>query len=343
MAAPRKTDGADLAPVTITDVARKAEVSPATVSRVLNGSSPVSPVLAQRVEAAAAKLGYRPFGPARALRQQRTRVWAAIVADIENPFFTAVVRGIEDAAQREDHRLVLCNSDEDVVKEAAYVDVAIAERMAGVVIAVASTAGSTLDELLDRQIPVVAIDRRPDRHDVDSVVIDNRFGGDQATDHLLGAGAERIACITGPTHLSTAVERLEGYRDALRRHGRRFDRALVRRADFKEQGGYSAAVSLVSSRQPPDALFVANNLMTLGALRAVREAGLRVPDDVLLVGFDDAPWTTMTSPQLTVVAQPTHEIGRVAAQLLASSGQASAPRHVILSPSLVVRESSVRR
>jgi LacI family transcriptional regulator len=98
----------------------------------------------------------------------------------------------------------------------------------------------------------------------------------------------------------------------------------------------------VSSRQPPDALFVANNLMTLGALRAVREAGLRVPDDVLLVGFDDAPWTTMTSPQLTVVAQPTHEIGRVAAQLLASSGQASAPRHVILSPSLVVRESSVR-
>ena len=159
---PRKAVGDDLAPVTITDVARKAEVSPATVSRVLNGSSPVSPELAQRVEAAAAKLGYRPFGPARALRQQRTRVWAAIVADIENPFFTAVVRGIEDVAQREGHRLVLCNSDEDVVKEAAYVDVAIAERMAGVVIAVASTAGSTLDELLDRQIPVVAIDRRPD-------------------------------------------------------------------------------------------------------------------------------------------------------------------------------------
>ncbi len=326
----------------IGDVAQLAGVSPATVSRVLNGSGAVSSERAAKVRAAAAELGYTPSGPARALRQQRTRVWAAIVADIENPFFTAMVRGMEDVALTEGHCLVLGNSDEDLEKEAAYLDIAVAEQMAGVVIAVASAKESRLDVLLERGIPVVAVDRRPTRHadDVDSVVVDNELGARQATEHLLAGGARRIACITGPTRVSTASERLAGYQRALRDAGVAPDADLVRRADFKEDGGYAATRSLLSARRKPDALFVANNLMTLGAVRAVHEAGRRVPDDLMLVGFDDAPWTTLVAPQLTVVAQPTHEIGRQAVRLLATASADLPTRHLVLPPQLLVRESS---
>jgi LacI family transcriptional regulator len=326
----------------IGDVAQRAGVSAATVSRVLNGSGAVSAERAARVREAASELGYTPSGPARALRQQRTRVWTAIIPDIENPFFTAMVRGMEDVARAEEHRLVLCNSDEDLDKEASYLDIAVAEQVTGVVIAVASDRDSRLDVLLDRNIPVVAVDRRPKHHGdaVDSVAVDNELGARQAVEHLIAAGARRIACVTGPARVSTASERVAGYQRALKAGGHKVDPDLVRRADVKEDGGYAATRALLGARRKPDALFVADNLMTLGALRAVREAGLRVPDDVLLVGFDDAPWTTLISPQLTVVAQPTHDIGRHAARLLASASPGLPPRHVVLPPTLLVRASS---
>jgi LacI family transcriptional regulator len=336
---PRRPSGAV---AKIGDVAQRAGVSPATVSRVLNGSGTVSSERAARVREAASELGYTPSGPARALRQQRTRVWAAIIADIENPFFTAMVRGMEDVARAEGHRLVLCNSDEDLDKEASYLDIAVAEQMAGVVIAVASDRDSRLDVLLERNIPVVAVDRPPKRHkdEIDSVVVDNELGARQATEHLIAAGAQRIACITGPARVTTASERLAGYQRALKAKGRAANADLVRRADVKEDGGHAATRTLLSARRRPDALFVTDNLMALGALRAVREAGLRVPEDLLLVGFDDAPWTTLITPQLTVVAQPTHDIGRHAAQLLATASADLPARQIVLPPTLQIRASS---
>jgi LacI family transcriptional regulator len=324
----------------ISDVARAAGVSSATVSRVMNGSGTVSPARAERVLAAASALGYQPFGPARALRQQRTRVWAAIVADIENPFFTAMVRGIEDVARDVGHRLVLCNSDNDVAREAAYIEDAIAERMAGVVIAVASAEGSSLGRLLSSNVPVVTVDRRSARHhaEVDSVLVDNRAGARAATEHLLERGARLVACVTGPRGVSTADERAIGYRDAVRAvKGTEY----VVRADFKQGGGYDAVHRMLAGGgRRPDAVFVANNLMTLGALQALRDLGLDVPGAVRLAGFDDAPWTTLIDPPLTVVAQPTYEIGREAARLLVTTPEAQHPRHVVLAPSLVVRASS---
>ena len=328
---------------TIADVAREAGVSAATVSRVLNGSATVSSERADRVRLAAEALRYQPSGPARALRRQRTTLWAAIVADNENPFFTSMLRGVEDIAQRESHRLVLCNTDEDVEKEAAYIDVAIADRMAGVIIAVASTAKSDLEPLVRAGIPIVAVDRLPHSATIDSVLVDNRLGARQATEHLLDGGATRVACITGPARLSNAETRLAGYRDALTDRGIVPDKDLVRRADFREEGGHRAACSLLDGPTPPDAIFVTNNLMTLGALRALRERGRRVPDDVTLVGFDDAPWTSLVTPPLSVVAQPTAEIGRQAAELLASAGSGRPARHLVLAPTLVVRESSRHR
>ncbi len=235
---------------------------------------------------------------------------------------------------------MLCNSDEDLETEASYVDVVVAERMAGVVVAVASPAESSLAPLLDRRIPVVAVDRRPVGAAVDVVSVDNRLGAEEATTHLLAQGASRIACITGPQRVDTASERLQGYLDALAGHGQPVERSLIRRADFKLDGGYRAARSLLESPHLPDALLVANEPMTAGALRAIREVGLRVPDDVALVGFDDSPWMTLTSPALTVVSQPAYEIGHAAAELLASADAERPPRHVVLTPTLIVRESS---
>lgn len=326
---------------TISDVARVAGVSPATVSRVLNGTGEVSAARADRVRQAVAELGYIPFSPARALRRQLTDVWAVIVADIENPFFTSVVRGIEDGARERGVRVVLCNSDEDPAKEAEYIDVAIAERMSGVIIAV-SGARSNLDALLDRQVPVVGVDRRPLDKRVDAVLVDNRLGALQATSHLIERGAKRIACVTGPKRISTANERLAGYKEALARAGRAFDPSLVLREDFRPAGGEKAVTELFTGRRRPDALFVANNQMTIGALGALRELGIDVPRDVALVGYDDAPWATLIRPQLTVVSQPTYEIGRAAAELLATARdrRGSASRQILLDPKLIVRESS---
>jgi LacI family transcriptional regulator, galactose operon repressor len=326
----------------ITDVARAADTSPATVSRVMNGSGGVSAALSARVFKAARDLGYVPDGSARALRRQHASVWAAIVSDIENPFFTAVVRGIEDVARQANHRLVLCNSDEDLEREAAYIDVALAERMAGVVIAVASDKESNLGPLIERRVPVVAVDRTAGR-DIDAVVVDNRLGAEDATRHMIDHGSCRVACITGPARVNTATARLDGYRRALVAAGLPVNEELIQRADYKESGGHQAALSLLTSRTPPDALFVANNPMAAGALRAIRELGLIIPNDVALVAFDDSPWTTLTNPQLSVVAQPAYEIGRVAAELLSTAGDHRSARTIVLSPRLIVRESSMRQ
>jgi LacI family transcriptional regulator len=325
----------------ITDVAKAAGVSPATVSRVLNGTSGVSSELARKVRSAADRLGYVPFSSARVLRRQNAAVWAAIVSDIENPFFPSVVRGIEDVARNANHRLVLCNSDEDLDRESGYIDVAIAERVAGVVIAVASSRDSSLKALTDFNIPVVAIDRSAGR-DIDTVVVDNRHGAEEATRHLVEYGSRRVACITGPSRIDTANERLEGYKRALADLGHKPDAGLIRRANYREDGGHEAALSLLSSRSPPDALFVANGLMAAGALRAIRDLGLNVPKDVAIVAFDDAPWCALISPQLSVVAQPAYEMGRIAAELLTSSKDKRTPRKIVLTPELIVRQSSVR-
>jgi LacI family transcriptional regulator len=309
---------------------------------VFNGTTPVAADKEERVRSAVAALSYEPFGPARALRQQRVRVWSIIIADVENPFFTSVVRGIEDVAHAHGYRLVLCNSDEDLAKEAGYIDIAIRERMSGVVIAVASTNGSHLARLVREGIPVVAIDRRFDDGGLDAVVVDNVRGGREATAHLVASGYRRVGCVLGPSRLSTSNERLEGYRAALKDAGIPFDRALVKRADFREPGGYKATRALLDGVNPPDALFVANNLMTLGALHAIQDLGLRVPDDVGVVGFDDTPTADLMRPRLTVVAQPTYDIGRVAGELLLTSSGRDEPVDTVLAPTLIVRDSSVR-
>lgn len=329
---------------TIYDVATEAGVSPATVSRVLNGRADVSPALAQRVHAAVSQLDYRPNGVARNLRRRATTVWGLIISDIGNPFFTAMVRGVEDAAHEAGYSLVLCNSDDDLDKERRYIEIALAEQMAGVIISPAAEAASDLSLLVERGIPVVAVDRRLARLDVDTVLVDNIRGARLATDHLIDAGCARIACITGPTRTTTAAERLDGYRLAHEIAGRKVDPDLVVLENFKEDGGYDGAQRLLGLDRPPDGIFVANNLMTVGALEALVDAGVEIPHDMLVVGFDDIPWARLTRPRLTTVHQPTYDMGHEAGRLLTAriAAEPGLARTIVLPPSLQVRESSTR-
>ncbi|HEX6077946.1 MAG TPA: LacI family DNA-binding transcriptional regulator [Micromonosporaceae bacterium] len=328
---------------TIYDVARRAEVSAATVSRVLNGHSSVDPQLAERVRVAVAELDYRPSALARNLRRSRTSLWAVIISDVGNPFFTSLVRGVEDVAQSSGYSVVLCNSDEDPDKEANYVSVALAEQVAGVIMSPSGQPAAAA-RLLDAETPLVLIDRELPDVRADSVLVDNEHGAAEATAHLLSGGYQRIACVTGPASVSTARRRLRGYQLAIADGGGSYDESLVRYGDFRETGGYQAMAGLLDLPEPPDAVFVANNLMAVGALECLRARGVTVPDQIGVVGFDDLPWSDLVRPPLTTVSQPTYELGQVAAQLLTEriNDRSREPTTVVLKTELHVRATSRR-
>lgn len=328
---------------TIYDVAELAAVSPATVSRVINDRGNVDPAMRRRVQEAIKALDYTPNSVARTLRLQMAAVWTLIISDIENPHFTSLIRGVEDVAQAAGFSVVLCNSDESLEKERRYVEVAIAERAAGVIISPSSKRYSTIKPLLDRGVPVVTIDRTLRRSRVSSVQTDNAEGAEQATRHLLESGYDRVACITGPMRTSTGAQRLAGYRRALKAAGRSYDPPLERVVDYKETGGHEAAQSLLEAGDPPDALFVANGLMTMGALRYLAGAGIDIPAELGIVGFDDQLWARLLRPALSTVAQPTYELGRAAAEMLMerAADPDAPPRTVTLPTQLIVRDSSV--
>ncbi|OLT53256.1 LacI family DNA-binding transcriptional regulator [Cellulosimicrobium sp. CUA-896] len=325
----------------IVDVARQAGVSTATVSRVLNGKT-VRPELATAVHAAVAELGYVPDRTARSLRRRSSDVVALVLPDVENPFFTAVARGVEDVAQQAGYSVVLCNTDDDPAKEARYLDVAEHENMAGVLIAAAPGA-PPLGNLLARGRAVVALDRAV-RDDVDQVTFDNAALGRRATRSLLDRGFRRIACVTGPRETSTAAQRAEGWRAALAEEGLDAPDELLIHANFRVDGGYAATAGLLDAAGAPDAVLATNNLVGVGALRAL--ADRRVPlagsaDDrgtatgsaatgVGIVG--DLPFATSRTDQVALLPLNPRGLGVTAAEMLLErlDGLDSPARHVVL-------------
>ncbi|MFE0027973.1 LacI family DNA-binding transcriptional regulator [Amycolatopsis sp. NPDC059021] len=300
---------------TISDVAARAGVSTATVSRVLNGKSTVDPALAERVARAAEELSYTPNGLARNLRRRETAVLALIISDVENPFFTAIARGVEDTAQAAGYSVMLCNSDENPAKERRYVEVAAMERLAGVIMS-PTTPDSDVQPLLDHRTPIVTVDRRLRSADCDAVLVDSRAAAKEATLHLAERGYERIGCIAGPAGVTTADDRLAGFRDGIRAAQAKSSARWVRRCEFRGTAGRQTAEHLLSLPEPPDALLVSSSTMAVGVLQALADRGLRAGRDVGIVAFDDAPWTTLIDPALTVVAQPASAMGQLAARLL---------------------------
>jgi LacI family transcriptional regulator len=296
----------------MSEVAERAGVSAATVSRVLSDSPAVRPEYRERVLRAVDQLGYRRNRLASNLRRLRTEMIGIVVSDVENPHFTQMVRKVEDAAYRRGWRVLLCNADEDGEKQRSYLEVLAAERVSGVILSTTNPAGPEIAELSDSGVPLVAFDRTVDDVRADAVVSDNVAGARLATEHLLGAGHERVGFVGGPTETETGANRLRGYEIAMHEVG-----AEPRWADGRYRiGGGERAVEELLRGERPTALVVANNLMTIGALRALRSRGLRVPQDVALVAIDDPFWAELMDPPLTTLAQPVRRMAESAVELL---------------------------
>ena len=327
---------------TIGDVAKQAGVSTGTVSRVLNGAPNLVPATRDRVLDAIRELGYVPNGAARSLRSRRSRAVALVVPDISNVFWPTVARGVEDTAHEQGFSVFLCNTDDDLAKQARYLQLLASQRVDGVIIAPRDTNADHLAPLRERQIPTVLLDRRVDGWNVDTVHGDSLAGARQLTRHLIGLGHTRIALITGPHHASTAQDRVHGYHEALAEAGLAPDERLVRWGEFRTAAGATLTGQILDEGLAPTAIMAANNALAKGALLALAARRLRVPQDMALVGFGDSPDAASDFSLLTMVVQPAYDLGAAAARLLFSrldAGPDLAPRRVVLPVQLLIRRS----
>ena len=326
----------------IKDIADDAQVSIATVSRVLNGSPTVHEELRARVLASVEKLGYQPNMVARSLRIRKTMVLGVIIPTIVNPFFTDIVRGVEDVASRAGYVVTVHSSDNDLAKERRYLNVLRNRKVDGVLIAVAHQQESNLGPLVESGVPVVLVDRCLDGAPLDSVTVDTRQGAYLAVELLIQRGYKRIGFLGGPPSVSTANDKLAGYRAALQDYGLPADEGLILSGDYTEASGRELGRRLINLPGRPDAVLVANNLMTLGFFTVVREYGLRVPHEIAFIGFDDRQWAWLVTPPITMIEQPTYELGHIATQMLlerVTGEYAGEERHQILRTKLLIRGS----
>lgn len=325
--------------VTMQDVARRADVSTATVSRVISGHPAVAAKYRIQVEAAIRELGYRPNRLARNLRKQRTDMIGVVVSDIENPHFAQMIYAAEAEVYRHGYRVLLCNTDENREKQASYLRVLADERPLGVLLAPCDPAGAEIGQLLDQGVSVVAFDRAVLDPRADSVLPDNIGASKLAVDHLVETGHRRIALIGTSPAVQTGAERLAGYRAAI------VDAGLEARwesAGFRVESAESAANRLLERWPDTDAIIAGNNLVAVGALRALRERGILVPDEVGFVCFDDPAWAELIDPPLTTLAQPLRAMVAAAVRLLIDDiqGRRRQPERLVFSLDLRVRRSS---
>ncbi len=333
-------------PTTIRDVAKRAGVAPITVSRVINDSDYVSQETRKRVEAAVEELGYVPNMLGLSLRFKQTMTLALVLSDITNPFWTTVARGVEDVAQANGYSIILCNTDESEAKQEQYLQMLLRRRIDGFLLVPASSSDPKPVQLIQKQgIPVVLLDRRIADVQADIVRADSADGAYQLTQHLLSLGHRRIAMLTGPQIVSTAVDRANGYRRALTDAGLPDSAIRIQWGEFTQESGHLMAIQALAASPPPTALFAANNFIAIGVLQALREKGLHVPDDIALVTVDDTPQTFLIDPFLTVVTQPAREMGQQAAQLLLdrlNDAIDAEYQHIVLPTEMFIRASSNR-
>jgi LacI family transcriptional regulator len=314
-----------------------------TVSRVINNSGYISPKTRERVERAVAELGYVPNALARSLHFKQTNTIALILTDITNPFFTTIARGVEDTASRYGFSVLFCNTDESPAEEAQYMNMLLQKQVDGVLLVPAGSTADSVVLLQERKIPVVVLDRRINGVPVDTVLCDSVHGAFQLTEYLLGLGHTRIAVLTGPEEISTASDRVAGYRTALTAAGMGTVDERIYYGQFSEEDGYRMACEALQMLPRPTALFAGNNFIAVGAYRALHESGLAVPRDVSLVAFDDLPRAFVLDPFLTVVGQSAYLMGQTATELLLKrlAGEpAQASEEIILPTEMIIRRST---
>jgi len=336
---------------TIRDVAKLAGVSTATVSHVINKSHAVRPDTRRLVLAAIERLNYRPSAIARSLTTSVTRSIGVMVADIANPFFAAIVRGIEDRLEADGYNMIVCNTDEQASREARHLEHLLAHRVDGMIIAPTGEPQPLLRDFGAHNIPLVFIDRKPPEPLGPVVAIDTRAATYLAADHLLRLGHRRIAILVRSPMLSTVVGRLDGYRQAFCDHQLSVDESLIYVSDYAVEAAHETALRLLMTSPWLTAIIATNHMMTLGVLEAMREQYLKYPGDLSLVAFDDNPWLTLLNPSLTSVRLPIKELCDATVQTLCvamenrkrsiKSGRAESPAlpDILLQAQLISRSS----
>ncbi|ADL08608.1 LacI family DNA-binding transcriptional regulator [Thermosediminibacter oceani] len=325
---------------TIKDVAREAGVSLKTVSRVINNSSKVKPETREKVLKAIKTLGYRPNAVARGLRIKKTYSIGVIIADITNNFYSNIVRGIEDVALSRNYSMLLANSDEMLSKEKLYTRVFTEKQIEGMIIVPSAGSKEYLKPLL-KNVPIVFIDRDVEELEVSSVTVDNERGAYELTKHLIvDHGYTKIAYISHTMGVTTSDKRYEGFKRALYEFGITPIAELIKLDNKTAQDGYRATKEIISSGNRPQAIFTSNNVMALGAMKALEYYSLEAPRDIALVTFDDIKWAEGFRPHLTVMSQPAYEIGRHAANILFKQmdGESKLEK-VVLPTQLIIRDS----
>lgn len=325
----------------IRDVAARAGVSTGTVSNVLNNPAVVAPRTRAKVETAIKDLGFVRNGLARQLRAGRSRAVGAIVLDIANPFFTEVIRGAEHRLAEDDLSLVICNSDDSAEREERYIRLLEEQRALGLLLTPATDSLRSADALRAKGIPVVLLDSNGPTNQFCSVAVDDVLGAELAAGHLIANGHRRIGFINGPVSLRQCLLRREGLHRAVAEAGGAVTLTEVTAPSLNADGG-EIALSRLQSQGLPSAIFCANDVAALGVLRSLARQGIRVPQDVAVVGYDDVEFAAMLSPSLTSVRQPMFELGRAATELLLAEARAGSHKHetVLFRPELIVRASS---
>ncbi|WP_055552718.1 LacI family DNA-binding transcriptional regulator [Streptomyces sp. NBRC 110028] len=326
----------------IKDVARRAGVSVATVSRVLNDHPAVRTDTRDKVLAAVADLGYRPNAVARSLRTHQTRALGLVVSDVLNPFFTELARSVEDAARDRGYSVVIGNADERPDLQDHHVRTLVDRRIDGLLVSPTDGGSPLMLDAARTGTPMVFVDRWIEGEGLDEVPVVRTDGRGAVRDlvaHLHALGHRRLAIIAGPAATTTGRERVDAFRSALREFGLALPADHIGQGDFQADSGRRVTARFLDLPEPPEAIFAADNLMALGAMDEIRSRGLRVPDDVALAAFDDIPWFVHTDPPITAIAQPTGDLGHAAVGALIDRVEGRTAASVTLSARLVPRRS----
>ena len=332
--------------VNIKTVAKKAGVSTATVSRVLADFKGMKENTRKKVLNAIKDLNYEVDSVARSLRQNKTYTIGIIVSNVLSSFYSIIAKSVEDKARESGYKLILCNGDDDPIKELEYLKVLKSNKVDGIILTPTGKNAEYINNIIRSGINVVLLDRLVEGVDCDSVLVDNYKGSYTAVKYLIGRRYKNIAFIGGYIDRTTGCQRLDGYNKAIKDAGLKITNNLIKIGDFKKESGIKLTNELIKESNRPDAIFASNIDMTLGCLIAIKEAGLSVPEDIAIVGFDDPGWSTIVDPPLTVISQPVYILGLAAIDLLIKNinnkgtNSDRKPYTITLSTDLIVRNST---
>lgn len=331
---------------TIKDIARALRVSPSTVSRALHDKYDISPQTKDAVKRLSEELNYHPNRFALGLKKNQTHTIGVLVPNLDF-ISSAIIKGMDEVALETGYTVMVCQSNESFSREIVNTCRLLESLVDGFMICVSSETETFehIRKIIDKNLPVIIFDRMCPNLNIPSVIIDNKEGGFQATEHLIEQGYDRIAILAGPTNLSISNLRLNGYLTALRKYDRNIDPQLIMHCDFNQQCAYNATLRLLSGNKRPDAIFSISDRLAIGAMLAIKEKGLRMPEDIGLVGFNNEPLVNLLTPGISSIDQPAFELGKTAAKhfLERMHNENMNEVEIILKPKLIIRESSMRK